>query len=381
MEIYLDNSATTKMSESSVKAVMDIMTNIYGNPSSLHSKGLEAEHALKNARRAVADSLSVSENEIFFTSGGTEANNLAVRGSVYARIKRGNKIVISAIEHSSIFECCHALENEGFQVVYVKPDSSGNISIENIADAVDEKTILVSVMYVNNEVGSVLPVESVRRIIKRKNAPALFHVDAVQAYGKIPIKPQKIDCDLLTVSAHKIHGPKGCGALYIKKGVYIKPLLYGGEQEKKIRPGTETLPLICGFGAAAGELGTPAEISARLKNIEDLRNYAVSELKKISGIEFNSPENALPYILNISAIGIRSETMLHFLEKKDIFISSGSACAKGKKSHVLSAMELDPKRIDSALRISFSSDSTKEEVDILVESLKEGLNTLVKSVK
>lgn len=377
MEIYLDNSATTKVSMRAAEKMNEIFLNTYGNPSSLHSMGLEAEHELKNAGKVIAASIGATENEIIFTSGGTEANNLAVSGAAHARKKRGNKIVTTMIEHSSVYETCRALSDEGFEVVFLKPDEQGHISQNDLLEAIDENTILVSMMYVNNEVGSILPVKLVQRIIKKKKAPALFHCDAVQAYGKLPIKVSAIGCDLMTISAHKVHGPKGCGALYIKKGTHIKPLFYGGEQGRKLRPGTEPLPLICGFAEAVSEI---SELSAREKYVRDLRSQTLRGLLDIDGVVLNSPEDALPYILNVSAVGIRSETMLHFLEKKNIYVSSGSACAKGKKSHVLTAMGLNDKRADSALRISFSHDSTPEEADVLINAVKEGVQTLVKSV-
>lgn len=378
MEIYLDNSATTRICPEACEKMTYIINSVYGNPSSLHSKGLEAEHEITHARKVIADLLSVSHQEIFFTSGGTEANNLAVFGAARARKRLGNRIVTTAVEHSSVYESCKELENEGFEVVYLLPDENGRITQAQLENAIDGKTVLVSVMAVNNETGVIFPVECVRRIIKKKNAPALFHCDAVQAFGKIPIKPNKLGVDLLTVSSHKIHGPKGSGVLFIKKGTHIKPIIYGGEQEKKIRPGTEALPLICGFGAAAECIGN---ITAKLSEVQKLRDYAVSKLLSIDSVTLNSPEDALPYIINISAVGVRSETMLHFLESRGIYISSGSACAKGKKSHVLTAMGLSPERTDSALRISFSKFSTKEDIDILAEALEEGLNTLVKAKK
>lgn len=376
MEIYLDNSATTRICSEAAEKMIYIINNVYGNPSSLHSKGLEAEHEITAARRAVAYSLGVSDKEIFFTSGGTEANNLAVFGAARARRRRGNKIVTTAVEHSSVFESCKALENEGFEVEYLTPGEDGCISEKQLFDAIDENTVLVTVMLVNNETGAIFPVECIRKIVEEKNSPALIHCDAVQAYGKTAVKPYKIGCDLLTVSAHKIHGPKGSGALFVKKGVFIKPIIYGGEQEMKLRPGTEALPLICGFGAAAASIGDVRENYLRMWK---LRDYAARKLLAIGGVRLNSPANSLPCILNVSAVGVRSETMLHFLEKKNIYISSGSACAKGKKSHVLSAMGLPEERQDSALRISFSKYSTEEEIDELARAIEEGIENLVKS--
>ena len=378
MEVYLDNSATTCLCSHAVEKMTFIMNNVYGNPSSLHSKGMEAENEIKFARKIIAELLGVNNGEVYFTSGGTEANNLAVFGAAHAKNKLGNKIVTTAVEHSSVYESCKALETEGFEVVYLKPDLYGNITETQLREAIDDKTILVSVMFVNNETGAVLPVDKISKIIQKKKSPALFHCDAVQAFGKIPVKPRKINCDLLTVTAHKIHGPKGVGALYIKEKTNIKPILHGGEQQKKIRPGTEPVILIGGFGAAAADMGN---ISQNYKKVSELHDYAIKTLTGIEGIVLNSSEQNFPYIINLSALGIKSETMLHFLEDKGIYLSSGSACAKGKKSHVLTAMGLPTERIDSALRISFSKNSSKEEVDLLSQALCEGLNTLVRKAR
>lgn len=375
METYLDNSATTKLSPHAIDEMLRVMKEVYGNPSSLHRLGKQAEDELKKARETVARSVGAEKDEIYFTSGGTEANNLAVLGAARARKRRGNKIVTTMIEHSSVYESCKQLEEEGFEVVYIAPDESGHINEEDFAREVDKNTILVTAMYVNNETGCILPVDRIARIIKKNDAPALFHIDAVQAYGKLPIKVKKLGCDLLTVSAHKIHGPKGCGALYIKKGTHIKPLIYGGEQESKKRPGTEALSQICGFAAAAQEL---TELGAKLERIRGLSEYTLSGLLAIDGVVRNSPEDALPYIINVSTNAIKSETMLHHLEEREIYISSGSACAKGKRSHVLTALGYDSRRSDTALRISFSADSTKEDADRLIEAVREGVETLVR---
>ena len=376
MEIYLDNSATTQICKEAADKITYIVNNIYGNPSSLHKKGLEAEHEIESARKALAKALGTLDSELYFTSGGTEANNTAVFGAAYAKKRQGSKIVTTAVEHSSVLESCKELENQGFEVVYLKPDINGHITAAQIENAVDRNTILVTVMAVNNETGAIFPVDKIKKIIERKKSPALFHCDAVQAFGKIPVKPHKIDADLLTVSSHKIHGPKGCGALFVKKGVYIKPLFYGGEQQKKIRPGTEALPLIGGFGEAIKQI---QPYSDSIKYITELRDYTVKKLSAIDGITINSPCDALPYIINISAIGIKSETMLHALADKQIYISSGSACSKGKQSHVLQAMGLSRERTDSALRISFSKYNTTQEIDALAQAIKEGLNSLVRA--
>lgn len=374
MEHYLDNSATTRVYPQVAQKVYEILTEKYGNPSSLHTKGMEAEDELEKARSIIAKSLNTQSNEIYFTSGGTEANNLAVIGAVKALKRRGNKIVATAFEHSSVHETLQNLEAEGFEVVYIKPDESGQLNPADFEKAIDDKTILVTVMAVNNELGTIAPLKEISKIVKAKNSNAFFHSDCVQAYCKIPLKMSALGLDLATITAHKIHGPKGVGALYIKKGVRILPNTFGGEQEKKIRPGTEPLPLIAGFGEACKMVN----IEKNYEKIQELNAYAKEKLLSIDGVTLNSPENALPYILNISANGVRSETMLHFLEEREIYVSSGSACAKGKPSHVLQAIGLNKKSADSALRISFSSENTKEDIDALAEAVTLGLKMLVK---
>ena len=374
MEHYLDNSATTAVYREVAEKAAEIMTVNYGNPSSLHSKGMEAEDELIKARHIIAKSLAVEDNEIYFTSGGTEANNLAVLGAVNALKRRGNKIVTTAVEHSSVFETMKQLEAQGFEVTYIEPDTEGNISIEDFKAHIDKNTILVSLMAVNNEMGNILPFDKVSKIIKDNNSPALLHCDCVQAYCKIPLKLKKCGIDLATVSGHKIHAPKGVGALYIKNGVRIIPQHFGGEQEGKIRPGTEPLPLICGFAKAV----TMADIEKNYQYISKLNSYAKEKLSTIDSVVINSPENALPYIINISVKGIRSETMLHYLEQFEIYVSSGSACAKGKPSHVLQAMKLDRDLADSALRISFSTENTEEDIDALCDAIDNGMKKLVR---
>lgn len=373
-EHYLDNSATTVVCKSAAEKAFEIMTENYGNPSSLHTKGMQAEQELINARKIIASSIKAKENEIYFTSGGTEANNTAIFGAVSAKKRLGNKIVTTSVEHSSVLEACAELEKQGFEVVYLTPNEKGIITAESIENAVDGNTILVSVMTVNNETGAIMPVDSIAKIIKSKNSPALFHTDMVQAYGKMNIKVQKLGADLISLSAHKVHGPKGVGALYVKSSAHINPLHFGGEQEKRLRPGTEPLPLIGAFGCAVKEFN----IDKNLIYISELNSYAKEKLLSLDRVYLNSPENALPYVLNISVLGIRSETMLHHLEASNIFVSSGSACAKGHKSHVLTAMGLSPERADSTLRISFSKFNTKEDVDALYEAIKLGTETLVR---
>jgi len=374
LEHYLDNSATTRVYPQVAQKIYDILTEKYGNPSSLHLKGMEAEDELEKARSIIAKSINAQSNEIYFTSGGTESNNLALMGAVKALKRRGNKIVATAFEHSSVHETLQHLESEGFEVVYIKPDETGQLNPADFEKAVDEKTILVTVMAVNNELGTIAPLKEISKIVKAKAPNGLFHSDCVQAYCKIPLKMSALGLDMATITAHKIHGPKGVGALYIKKGVRILPNTYGGEQEKKIRPGTESLPLIAGFGEACRMV----KIEKNYEKVAELYSYAKEKLLAIEGITLNSPENALPYIINISAKGVRSETMLHFLEEREIYVSSGSACAKGKPSHVLQAINLNKDSADSALRISFSADNTKEDIDCLAEAVTLGLKMLVK---
>lgn len=369
---YLDNSATTQVCEAAAQAALRLMRESYGNPSSLHGMGLEAEKEIEYARGVIADSLGVESKTVFFTSGGTEANNTAVFGAAQALKRRGDRVIVSAVEHSSVYESAKRLAELGFDVHYAPVGSDGIVDIDALKSLLTEKTVLVSVMAVNNETGSIQPTERIARLVHKLSPEALFHCDAVQAYCKMPLKPAKWEVDLMTVSAHKIHGPKGCGALYIREGARILPLIYGGEQQKKVRPGTEAAPLIAAFGAAADASDTIADI----ETVRALNAYAREKLSKTSGVSFNSPAGALPYIINISAQGIRSETMLHHLESYGVYVSSSSACAKGKRSYVLQAMGLPDERIDSSIRISFSKYNTKEDIDALTEGLKNGLETL-----
>lgn len=372
LEHYLDNSATTVVSEKSAVKAYKIMTEIYGNPSSLHLKGMQAEQELVLARKNVCSKLGASSDEIFFTSGGTEANNTVLFGVAQAKKRRGNKIIISSVEHSSIIESASKLESDGFDVVKISPREDGIIHTEDVLAEVDDKTILVSIMCVNNETGAIMPVDEIFSAVKDKNSDVLCHTDAVQAFGKIHLNAKKLSVDFISVSGHKIHAPKGVGALFVKKGTRLVPLHYGGEQEKKIRPGTESIPLIGAMGVACSEFA----IDENFEKILELNKYAVEKLLKINGVSINSPENALPYVLNISAGKVRSETMLHFLEELNVFVSSGSACAKGKPSHVLSAMGLSRDRADSALRISFSKYNNKEDIDVLCRGIETGLSVL-----
>ena len=302
---------------------------------------------------------------------------MALFGAVKAKKRLGNRIVTTAIEHESILESAQELEKQGFEVIYLKPDKSGNISKEQLFDVVNDKTILVSMMYVNNEVGTIMPVEAIKRAVKRAGAPALIHTDCVQAYGKIPLSVKKIGADLITVSSHKIHGPKGVGALYINKQANLKnqnfATRFGGEQEKKIRPGTECSPLIAGFAGAVSEF---SDLASQEKYIKELNNYAREKLGDMGSLRFNNSETASPYIINLYVpTFMRSQTVIQELSSEyGIYVSNGSACAKGKKSHVLTAMGLDNETIDKSIRISFCKNNTKEEIDYLAESLSDLIN-------
>ena len=372
LEHYLDNSATTAVSKAAADRAYQVMTQTFGNPSSLHAKGMDAEHELTAARKAVAAQLRVPCEELTFTSGGTEANNLALFGAAYANARVRRKIIVSAVEHSSVLESAKRLEDEGFSVARIMPRADGAVHPEDVAAETDADTALVSVMLVNNETGAVMPVREIFAAVRAVNSQTLCHTDAVQAFGKLEIKARSLGADLLSVSGHKVHAPKGVGALYVRRGVRLTPRQYGGEQEKRLRPGTENLPAIAAFGVACGEF----DIAGNFKRVAALNAYARERLLQIDGVRINSPDGSLPYVLNISAGRVRSESMLHFLEEREVFVSSGSACAKGKPSHVLSALGLSREQADSALRISFCKTNTEADIDALCEGIALGLRVL-----
>lgn len=374
-EHYLDNSATTRVLPEAAEEAVRLMTDCYGNPSSLHTRGFLAKKELDAARAVIAKRLGAAPDEITFTGGGTEANNLALLGAAHARKRLGNKIVTTAVEHDSVLNAARELERQGFQVVYLSPDSTGAVSPEALAAAIDEKTILVSVMLVNNETGAFQPVQAAAGAIKRNRAPALLHTDCVQAFCKADFTPKKLGADLCTVSAHKIHGPKGVGALYVKKGTRLLPQVFGGGQERGLRSGTESLPLIGAFAKAVELAPKPGEALGRLRDLQDM---LWGRLAEIPGVEVNSPRDGLPYILNLSAMGVRAETMLHFLASRGVYVSAGSACGRGSPSHVLTAMGLPKERVASALRVSFSRFSTEVDVQALAEGLRAGLESLAR---
>ncbi|MEI6579933.1 MAG: cysteine desulfurase family protein [Eubacteriales bacterium] len=369
MEAYLDNSATTQLCEEAISAMVKALNNSWGNPSSMHAKGQQAEKLLEQARCEVSKKLFCREEEIYFTSGGTEGNNIVIFGSVQALKRQGKRIVTTGIEHPSVYEPIKQLESEGFEVVRLKVDGTGRISEEELKDAINSDTILVSIMAVNNEVGTIQPIEAARKAVDAARAPALVHCDIVQAFGKMPIKPSAMGVDLLTLSSHKVHGPKGTGAIYVKKGVHLVPRHCGGTQEGKLRPGTQPMPAIVGFGAAVKAL---PNITFELENAGKLKDYFVGELKHLDNVVINSPPDALPFVVNLSVIGVLSEHMLNFLSERGVYVSSGSACAKGQQSRVLKEMGLDDDRLRSPLRISFSRFTTKEHLNMLLEGISEG---------
>lgn len=367
---YLDNSATTKPDKAVADKIYEMLTVNFGNPSSFHKEGLNANLELRAAREKIANALSCESEEVYFTSGGTEANNLAILGAAEAGKRKGKRIVTTAIEHESVLQSVDELEKQGFEVVRLMPDKQGRITEQQVFDAVNSDTILVSMMYVNNEVGSVMPVKSIKKAVKRANAPALIHIDCVQAFGKLEVKPSKLGADLVTVTAHKIHGPKGVGALYVKKGTRILPRVFGGEQEKKLRPGTEAIPLIAGFGVAADLI---PDLKKQSEIIKEINAYAKEGLLTVPGVKINSGNDASDYIINLFVpTFMTSQTVVqHLSSKYGVYVSNGSACAKGKRSHVLTAMKLDDKIIEKSIRVSFSRTTTKSDIDEFVNAIRE----------
>lgn len=372
--IYLDNAATTKPCEAAVNAAVEAMTVNFGNPSSLHRAGLDAQLAIDKARKLIAASLGTDSGNILFTSGATESNNLALRGITAAYGRKKRRIVASAVEHASVDETLTALGKNGFEVVRVSPREDGSFYPADFLAACDENTVMLTMMQVNNETGHILPVKETFSAVKRRFPEIIIHSDCVQAYMKLPIKASTLNADLISISGHKVHAPKGVGALYIKKGIRLNPIVTGGKQEKGIRSGTESVPLICAFGAAVEQLA-PA-ISERYERTVELKKLLLSEVLGIEGVSVNSPGNGSPYVVNISAAGKRSEIMLHFLESKGIYVSSGSACSKGQQSGVLGQFGISGKNADSALRISMTSETTPEEIKTFAEALREGIENV-----
>ncbi|MBM7854814.1 cysteine desulfurase [Desulfohalotomaculum tongense] len=382
--IYLDNSATTKPAPSVVQAMMQCLENTYGNPSSVHRLGVEAEKIISQARNEVADILKVKPKEIVFTSGGSESNNLAIKGAAYSLSNRGKHIITTEIEHPAVLNVCRQLEEEGFKITYLPPDNEGVIRTRDFQDALQEDTVLVSTMYVNNETGAIQPLEEIAKVIKRarsgKKTP-VWHVDAVQALGKVPLYPKKLGIDLLSLSAHKVHGPKGVGALFVAEGTPLKPQIAGGGQEMGLRSGTENVPAIAGFGAAVSRL--KKEAARNSEHMAALKKMLVEGvLKNIPDTRLNGPpvgsNSSAPHIANISFIGVRGEVLLHYLEQQGIYTSTGSACSsrKTEEQRVLKSMGLSAKEMDGALRFSFCAENTAEEVKIVLNKLQECVKEL-----
>ena len=373
MEAYLDNSATTRCVEPVAELVSHLMTNSYGNPSSMHLKGVEAERYSKEAKETLGQLLKVSEKELFFTSGGTESNNLAIIGCAMANARRGKHLITTMVEHPSVSKPMKYLEEQGFRVTYLPVDEKGVVSLEALEEAICRETILVSVMYVNNEVGAVMPIEEIGHIIRRRKPDIIFHVDAVQAFGKYRIYPKKLGIDLLSVSAHKIHGPKGAGLLYVNEKIRIVPILFGGEQQRGLRSGTENVPGIAGLAKAAEICYTDFE--EKIERLFELKKRFVESVSELPMVQVNGPydETGAPHIVSVSFAGIRSEVLLHALEEKGIYASAGSACSAHKRttSATLSAMRLNKNLLDSTLRFSFSTETTEEEIKYCIQSLSE----------
>ena len=376
MECYLDNSATTAVTPPVAACALRMMTEEFGNPSSLHRRGFLAERAMTEARGQVAEVLHCRAEEVIFTSGGTESNNIALLGAAHAMKRRGNRIVTTAVEHHSVLAICHQLQEEGFEVVVVQPDENGHITPAAMAAACNEKTILVSCMMVNSETGAVHDIPAIAAACRRVSPSLIFHSDCVQAFCRLPIEPAKWGVQLVSVSGHKIHAPKGVGALYVAKSTRLVPPIYGSDQERGLRPGTENVPGICAMGLAAKLMNDRR--AENFAHFTALRQQMITNLSQSPAVCINSPSDAAPYIVNCSVQGIRSEVMIHYLEQSGIYVSGGSACAKGERSHVLSAMGFSHGRIDSAIRISMTDTTTPEEIDEFCRRLLEGEATLTK---
>ena len=376
MFIYLDNSATTKVKESVAETMVNAMTKDFGNPSSLHRLGLNAEHIMKDSRAAVAKALNASPEEIFFTSCGTESNNTVVKGVFESKKKQGKRIITTAVEHPAILQSVQWCANQGAEVIYLPVDEDCNIKMEDLKAALTDDTILVSVMHVNNEVGSILPIKEIANYV-HANSKAYVHTDAVQSFGKIDVDVKDLGVDFLSISGHKIHASKGIGALYIKKGIHIPSFIHGGGQEAGFRSGTESVPLIAGLAEAVKTLERPKA---------EVKEYLAKGIVDVFGdtVKINTPKDSAPSVLNVSFIGCRGEVLLHMLEEKEIYVSTGSACSsntKKKGSHVLIAMGLKPNEVEGAIRFSFSEDNTIEEMDRVLEVLTEVVNKHRKLMK
>ena len=375
MEVYFDNSATTKPCDEAIEAVVDVMKNYYGNPSSSHNLGMKAEMKLSEARGIAAGFLNCTKGEIFFTSGGSESNNFLIRGFT----KPGNHVITTAIEHPSIINTCKELEKEGVRVTYLKVDGNGRINLEELANAICKDTVIVSIMHVNNEVGTIAEIEKIGKLIKEKSKRAKFHIDAVQSFGKLRINVQKCKIDLLSASGHKIAGPRGIGLAYVKKGLLPKPLIFGGGQELGFRSGTENLPAIAGFACAIKKADVVLE--ENYDKVNCIKKHFLDKIMDISDIRINDSDTQifLPYVLSISFLGVKGEALLHALEDEGVFVATGSACSsntKNSRSYVLKEIGLSDREIDGTIRFSFNPRNTILEVDYTIDKLKKCLSFL-----
>ena len=383
MEAYLDNSATTRCYKEVAEIVAKTMTEDFGNPSAMHLKGVEAENYVKEAAKAIAKTLKVQDKEIYFTSGGTESDNWALIGTALANHRQGKHMITTPFEHSAVSAPLAWLQEQGFEITVIPVDEEGNLDLKKLEEAIREDTILVSTMFVNNEMGAVVPVEEVGRIVHEKNPRTLYHVDAIQAYGKYKIYPKKMGIDLLAVSGHKIHGPKGVGFLYINEKAKVQPFILGGGQQKGMRSGTDNVPGIAGLGTAAKMIYQ--NLDENVEHMRELKLYFAKELETLEQVEINGPkpERGAPHILNVSFLGVRSEVLLHSLEDMGIYVSAGSACSSHKRagSSSLGALRLTPERKESAIRFSFCETTTKEEIDYTLEALRKLLPMLRRYAK
>lgn len=376
MDIYLDNSATTKPYKEVIDKMVYALSTDYANPSSLHRKGIEVEKNIKNIRQSIARTLGAKDKEIYFTSGGTEANNAIIRGVANLHKKRKNHIISTVIEHPSVLNTLKDLEEDGFEVTYLPVDTTGKIDIEEFKQAIKPSTCLVSIMHVNNEVGSIQPIQEIGKYLKSLNDKVYLHIDAVQSYSKINFKPSRYNIDFMSVSGHKFHGPKGIGFMYIKENNRLKPILTGGGQEIGIRSGTENTPGIYGLGEAVSIINK--DLNSTIDKISSLKNLLKDEIERnIDDIKINSPEDGVCHILNVSFRGVKGEVLLHYLEQKGIYVSTGSACSSKKKgSHVLNEMKLTPVEIEGAIRFSLSDLNTEEDIKSVIPVLVESVNDL-----
>lgn len=380
MEAYLDNSATTSCSKAATDKMVALLTEDYGNPSSMHMKGVIAEKYITEAKKKIAKTLKVEEKELVFTSGGTESNNLAIIGSALANKRAGMHVITTSIEHASVTNPFIWLSENGFEVTYLGVDENGQIRLDELKEAIRPDTILVSIMHVNNEIGALQPIEEAGKVIKAVNPKCLFHVDAIQSYGKMTIFPKKWNVDMLSVSGHKIHGPKGSGFLFIKDKTKVKPLIHGGGQQKGMRSGTENVPAIAGLAVAAEEMYQSLEENR--EHLFTLRDYFIEEVEKLDGVSVNGKKDhdSAPHIVSVSIEGVRAEVILHTLEDRNIYVSAGSACASNKPaiSSTLQSIGLKKHLLDSTIRFSFSIHTTKEELDYALEVMRETIPMLQK---